>query len=221
MDLMADKLKIAYAGNLPYYDPKEVTGGLWPKIKSLFWDYRYYGVNNPLGKSPIHFFEILKRYKSVHSADHIEVNFWGSIAPKIKSMISEYDLDDMVAISGALPREDSLKRLRKHHLSLLTVAQGANGNAPFSIPGKTFDYFELGLPILALVEESHCAEVLRKSGLAEVIDPKKYDEAVPVLHKIYLNRDKLEDTYKPDLKYLSKFHYENLAKDYVDYLEQE
>jgi len=213
-----DKLKIGYAGNLPYYDPDSSYKNGFRSLKKALMDYRYYGVNDPVGKSPYYFFKALQELKKRMPNPDIEVNLWGAIDDRIQHLAEKMGIDDLVKITGKLPRNESFEKLKEQDLLLLTVARGKNGNPPFSIPGKTFDYFELGMPILALVEESQCARAIRSSGLGIVINPTESDVVAVKIEALMKDKSEIKNLVA-DQEYLKRFHFSKLAEQYSQTIE--
>ncbi len=211
---MNNTLRIAYAGTMPYYE-NLINLNKVRNIRNIFFDYRNFSQNSPLGKMPDSFLKGLKNFQLKYPSKAISVMFWGHIAPEISKVVSSMELQSIVSIDGFMSKEESYERLEKADLVLLTVALGVNGNQPFSIPGKVFDYLKMRKPILALVEPSHCKDLLEESGLAICIDPNDPIAISEVLNDLHDKRHDLLHLYTPNEELLNSLKYEALFKKYL------
>ena len=94
-------------------------------------------------------------------------------------MIKDLQIDDIVRLLPALPYREALQDAADSQALLLLQAASCN----HQIPGKTYEYLRLGLPILALTpQEGDTAAVLREVGgavIADLADEKAIYEALP------------------------------------------
>jgi len=201
----SETLILGLAGNLPYYDPKEyLNPGIFQRVKRSLMDYRSTDYNQPIGKGAHFLFKGIKEYHAHHDAGLL-LKLWGNIDSRYASLAREEGIQSLIEISGFIPKEDSLEKLASCDVMVLTLALGSKGNPPFSLPGKMFDYFHVGKPILALVEESYCAQVLRDSGLGIVIDPKDSKAISMALEHLVVEKSEISKKYKLKTGFLDEF----------------
>lgn len=85
----------------------------------------------------------------------------------IVSMIDEYDLLEVVEITGLVPRPEALKAICQAHLLLLL-----GGSQRLSIAAKVYEYLAAGTPILAIAQEGEIADLVRSVGAGYVVSPE-------------------------------------------------
>jgi len=140
----SNQLILGMAGNVPYYPPKEfLSPSVLRRIKRAIIDYRTTKVNDPMGKGA---YFLLKGLAQVHKDYDVLLRMWGSVDSRYARDVDKSGLSERVEIGGFVPKEESMQRLKDCDVMVLTLALGANGNPPFSLPGKMFDYFAIVHP---------------------------------------------------------------------------
>jgi glycosyltransferase involved in cell wall biosynthesis len=210
--MASEKLILGMAGTVPYYDEKiYLNPSLWQRIKMNLIDYRSLGYNQPIGQGAYFLFKGLQKYRAA-GGESVELKMWGNIDERYSALSKAYDIGDMIEIEGFIEKQDSLEKLKRCDVLVLTLSLGVNGNKPFPLPGKMFDYFHVGKPILALVEESYCAEVLRGSGLAYIVDPKDQSAVAKVIEELQKDKENLKNRFKINKEYLEQFEHKQMVK---------
>lgn len=213
------KLTISCAGFIPWFDLRKYhKPSFVQRSWNRLWNYKNIDHNNPIGKSAYFFLEGLISLKEMRPDvyKNLSVQWWGSISPHYNQILREMKLDEVVEISGFVPKNISLERLKKSDVMLLTLATGVNGNPPFSLPGKLFDYLRLGKPVIGVMEESSCSRVLENSGLGVVCSPYSPNSIAESISHLYDNKDVLSTLYRPNMQYIEKnFSYEIQSKKLV------
>ena len=85
----------------------------------------------------------------------------GPCDSRLKVQAEKLGLAEEVVFSGYLPRGEILKRLAGSHLALLV--ESFDPRAALVVPGKLYDYFGAGLPVLALAPEGAVSQVLERT----------------------------------------------------------
>lgn len=202
--MASDSLILGLAGNVPYYSKEDyLTPSHYTKLKRWFMDYRCLDYNQPVGKGATYLLEALSDYNG-HSAS-FQLRMWGNISPMYRDLVNEMGLNDRVEISDFVPKQESLKKLETCDILVLTLALGVGSHPPFSLPGKMFDYFLVGKPILALVQPSYCYDILQDSGLAIVADPLDRPSIQRALTHFIEHRESLDSIYKLKKGFLERF----------------
>src|SRR5688572_4902108 len=195
--MVSDKLIISYGGSLACFDPSI------PYRNKLF-TFRNYSVNNPDTRSAYFLFNGLKCFmeKNPELKDRVELHLWGLIDPGNIRQADEMGINGIVKISGYLNKQESLEKLSRTDLLFLPLERGVNGHEPYALPGKMFEYFKSGKPILALCTESECSRLLLKSGLGIICDPTDAESLADRLKFLVLNKDELSKLYQADLDFI-------------------
>jgi glycosyltransferase involved in cell wall biosynthesis len=125
-----------------------------------------YGYRNPL--------PLLRALAAVLGAGLLDrrnfrLRLIGSVAlhgVDLASVRRELGLEDVVEFVPHLPRGESQHAMAS--ASALLLVQPAHA---LSVPAKTYEYFAAARPILALADEGETAELIRASGMGEVVSP--------------------------------------------------
>ena len=118
---------------------------------------------------------------------------------------------DLVDIKGFLPHHDSIDNLKQSDLLLLMFANDPSTEG--SYPGKVFEYFKVGKPILLLHQkEGILSDLIKKTATGTTLDIDDHRSIVEYLlnaHKKWQNG--ILD-YRPNEHEIEKFNYRNLTK---------
>jgi glycosyltransferase involved in cell wall biosynthesis len=107
---------------------------------------------------------------------------------------SRLGLDGMVDIAPALPRHDILQEMISASC-LLLLQPGTT----VSIPGKLFEYFAAGPPILAIAEEGETADLVRASGRGVAVLPDDQRGIEQAIEALVTKRAALAASTPPEL----------------------
>ncbi len=207
-----NSLIIGYGGTLPYYPPKAGKNGFLKRLKDYTWSYFADHHNDPVTKSPYYFFHALQRFREQYPdlASVLEVKLWGNLQEGNRRLIETLEIGDMVHHEGFVTKDQLIEALKACDVLLFTMASGKNGNKPFALTGKLFDYLQLGKPIFALIQESDCADILRRSGLGIICDPYDVEKIADRLAQLLREKDQWQ--YTPDTAFIHEhFNFENLS----------
>lgn len=100
----------------------------------------------------------------------IVLRFLGPDAPaRLAELARAHGVEDLVEILPRVDRAESLRQMVS--ASGLLIIQPGHG---VSVPGKLYEYFAAGRPVLALTEDDEIATLVRDSGAGVVTNP--YDD---------------------------------------------
>jgi len=142
----------------------------------------------------------------------VEFRFVGRITTEDRQLINRMNLHRLTRIINYCSHEEALSYAQESDY-LVLIQRGANWS--HSIPGKTFEYINLGKKILAVVPENgDCAEIIRKTKTGFVIAP---DKTACIANAILqLIEDREESIFNPNTDEIAKYDYfcltERLAK---------
>ena len=82
----------------------------------------------------------------------------------LRSIASDYGVEDLVHVSGELAHRHALELMRGSDIQVLVGFSGKGSE--LQVPAKLFDYLGVGRPVLALApERGAIGEVMRQSGV--------------------------------------------------------
>lgn len=144
-------------------------------------------------------YRALKRLKKDGIIDerNFELSFIGRYTDEEKRAIHDLNLDDIIKIYAPMDRASGLARIAaEYDFLLLYGVPGQNA----VIPGKLFEYLELGKPIIGICGDNESGEIIVRTGTGEVCD---FDgEAIASLFRKFLSGD---FTFVPDKKEIAKY----------------
>ena len=152
----------------------------------------------------------------------MHINFYGKLRfdkeQTLKSIIDKYQLAPVVNFELYIKYKESLQAQATASVNLLIVND--SDNCDMVMPSKTFEYLAAGRPILALVPEGNCKELIIESRAGVTCHPRDVEgikEALRVLVKLHL-KGKLD--LKPDPSVLSRYHRRELTNQLARVLDQ-
>ena len=155
-------------------------------------------------------------------AANIELEFIGHLRKENKKLITELGLDEYIRDHGYLDHKETVRRIKKS--DVLWVMVGKSRNADTITPGKLFEYFGTGRPILGCVVDGSAKTALQEYKASFITDPYNLEEIRDTLIRI-------NDLYKnkmlpePDNDFIEKHNRitltEQLTKAFQFYLKAE
>lgn len=143
---------------------------------------------------------------------------YGSVENKLKSMISENDLEDKVIFDEPVEVAQLVSAASSSHVGIV-LTRPVNLNFKLSISNKVFEYAAAGLPVI-LSDVSEHRYLNDKYNFGIIIDevtPEKIAKAINELHSDKEKYDKLADNAK---KMAEEMVWENEAKKLIDIYQQ-
>jgi len=187
------KLVIAYAGLLADYESCQADNP--SGLAAWFRRWRNLNIRHETrsGKYLIEAARILNE-KVENLESKLSVKLWGKIGQGNQRLVDEYGLGEVCEIEGKLSQTESRRRLEQADLLFLPLECEKDGQRPLNIPGKLYDYLELGKPILGLMGESDCKDIIENSGLGIICPPDNPEAIAETLEKIIYNKLSLPET---------------------------
>lgn len=177
-------LRIGYVGSF-YYTPQRhrLMLAKWYTKKPHQWlqyrprveDWRY--------RSPHYVFKAFAAFRKAHPelADRLKLEFVGQVPDWLRQMVTQSSLEQHVVLHGP----------KKHHLALefmsncdamLATSVKVPGGVDYCIAGKTYEYVQLGKPVLGFVTKGAQRNFLGATGLLIDVNPDDTAAAVRTLH---------------------------------------
>jgi glycosyltransferase involved in cell wall biosynthesis len=203
-------ITIGYSGTLNYYNPN-LKKNKWHNPFSI---YRH---NFELSKtrSPYYLFKAIKQLKDDDHklANKLKVCLWGLIDSQNSELVKKLGIQDIVCISGNLPKNESLEKLKSCDVLFLPIEKASEDHKTLFIPGKVFEYLALKIPVLILDKDSDCSKIVKNSGLGIIADCENIDNITYVLNQII--NDSLLSSIKENInhEYIESLSFKYRAND--------
>ena len=217
-NMFGKRVRIGYVGSF-YYNPRtqNLLETKWYKKKPYQWFQYFPRMENWRYRSPLYFFKLLNRFKQFYPvlSSRLELIFAGRKPDWFDKMAEENGVSHLITHLGPINQHDSIEFQASCDWLLLTSSKVVGGK-DYSIAGKTFEYFSLRKPIIALVCEGAQKEILANSGMACIIDPDKPEEGVEALKKIVEGKFVLQ----PNDRFIQEFKMDALSDRFVEILKK-
>ena len=222
--IWAEKLKIFHKRNTVYaitngFDPEKVNippAKLTSKFTITYTGQIYIGQQDP-NKLLIALHKLIS--KKVIDPKDIEVRFYGREEKWLKKEIEKYNLTSIVKQFGQVPREVALKKQWESQILLLFNWEDSREKGLYT--GKVFEYLAARRPIL--ITGGYGGDVLEeliKETKSGVYCPKVEDveEALKNFYLEYKQQGKVG--YRGDWEKIKKYSYKEMARKFVEILNQ-
>jgi glycosyltransferase involved in cell wall biosynthesis len=155
--------------------------------------------------------------KNPRAKKEFRIHFLGSIDDQFKQMVEEADLQHAVKFLGYRPHKESIAMMLGARVLLLARSEVGK----MIIPGKVFEYFVSGKPILALIPpDGAAANILKKEGReAFIVSPGDIEGIAAKIEMLYvLYRKKALPSYRTEN--LEKYTRRKLAARFAEILDE-
>lgn len=212
-------LRIGYAGSLKAHVPGAEHRPWWGKLTDWFWTYRNRSLQHHT-RSGYYLLkgvaEFAKQFPA--SAKLLKVQLWGMIEAENATQVKSFGISELVEIDGYFSKSESLERLGACDVLFLPLETAED---PLFIPGKIFDYLQLGKPVLVLGPDSDCTRILERAGVGIRVNPEDSLAVANALQQLVQQKDKLGELYSVDREYVeTNFHFRNLARRMAEVFEE-
>ena len=183
------KLKFIYAGSL--YDGKRDPTNLFKAIRQL-------EDENKLDSSKI------------------SIEFYGD-STNLEEIASRYDLLHILKIGGKIPHEEVLKK--QLGSDVLLLISWDNEKEKMFIPGKIYEYFALGKPVLSIgYKEGSLKDLIDKTKVGyHVSDLESTKEVLLKFYGEFIENGAVE--FNSDIN-IEEYSMENMARKFADLLNE-
>jgi glycosyltransferase involved in cell wall biosynthesis len=141
------------------------------------------------GRSPEALFAAMRRLREQEPqiASRLRVVLAGRLDSDEQRLIDEARLDGMLRHVGMLSRTDAMALQRSADVLLLITSP----TLVWELPGKVFEYFGAGRPILALAHENEAARVVQETDTGWTVPPRDVDAIAAILKRLVLDGTRL------------------------------
>lgn len=113
----------------------------------------------------------------------IRVDLVGSRESENDDLVARLGLEDSVRLCGYVPHREAIVAMRR--ADVLVLVKHTEARYRGLIPGKLYEYFGAGRPILALVPESEAADLVRSLECGEIAAPDDVDAIAGALERFW------------------------------------
>lgn len=205
-------LRIGYAGSLAGFDPEKGRRHL-PAVFNWFWTYSVDNVDQST-RSGYYLFKAIQNgiAKGKFTSGDICFDFWGLIDPLNQIQAQQMGLSTMINIGGYTSKAESKQRLAQCDVLFLPMECGKDGIPTLFIPGKLFEYMQVGKPVLCLTNGGDCADILKASGLGILADPYNVEEVTDRLAELISEHQRGANTQIANHEYIQQFEFSRITK---------
>lgn len=134
------------------------------------------------GRHPGALFQAMRRLRDEDAqlAARLQLVLAGRLDQEEQSLIAQADLGQMVRHVGMLTRAQAMALQRSASVLLLITSP----TLVWELPGKVFEYFGAGRPILALAKDNEAAHVVEETGTGWTVAPDDIDAIAAVLRRL-------------------------------------
>lgn len=171
----------------------------------------------PRDRNPEPLFRALRDWLSAENETHDQVRLTliGNLLPEHAAAIEAFGLQDVVEVRPYLPASEYRSALRSADVLLAINYE----RAPTLIPGKLYEYWVAGRPILLLADEGAATELVLKYNLGFVAPPGDAGRIQQMLGRLYqLYRH--QDLPGPDPSPLAGFDRKHLTEQLAQVMQE-
>jgi glycosyltransferase involved in cell wall biosynthesis len=168
-------------------------------------------------RSPEPFLKGLKLLASEIDISGIKVKLVGNMKG-FENLIKKYDLENIVEITGIVPREEAHRHLLEADILLLIDAPSETPS--IFLPTKLVDYISMNKPILAITPEGTSADVIHATHTGAVVSPHDIigiKNCIKNYCELY-RTSKLE--VSPDAKEINRYTAQQCTKEMHELIEE-
>lgn len=144
------------------------------------------------------------------------VRFFSAVDDSTMQIINDMDIGDIVRIEGLCSYSENLQQQMNAAILLLFIAPGVNSEVMMT--QKVFEYLRTGRPILAMIPDGACKNVVSQFEGVEIVDPLDIEGIKLRLEDLYL-KWKAERLSVPQRKGIEQYDRRNLTKQLADLLD--
>ena len=147
------------------------------------------------------FFSSLRQFLNCQKPEHFTFLYRGNAFPLIRSLANEFGVSAFVDAGPPTDREQALRLMQQAHLLLLFSIDPNNQDDPYLkkgyYPGKVFEYFATGNPILTIPgDQGILSQLLLENGHQSIADTPEKVTSTLQKHYEYWQENK-ESIWKP------------------------
>ena len=136
-----------------------------------------------------------------------------------RAVVAQSGVAEQVELTGYLSHARTLAELRSADLLFLPMHQLPRGERARIVPGKAYEYFGAGKPILAAVPEGDARDYVLQSGIGDVCEPDDVGGMAKILHRRFMQARSGPAPSPAAPEFLARFERRNLTRELAQALE--
>lgn len=166
-------------------------------------------------RSPVPFLKAVKDIidRGLIPKDEMDVRFFTKLPKEFVEYIKENLLEETVKVSDFLPYKECLTAQKNSSVLLLFLPR--EKNTEIMVTQKVFEYLWSKRPILAIIPDGACKDLLKQTGGAIFADPDNCEEIKSSILNLYESWKKKDYSLVADETALSKFTRKNQTKQLI------
>jgi glycosyltransferase involved in cell wall biosynthesis len=153
----------------------------------------------------------------------VRFSYAGSAGNRVRELAERFDLSDVIEINNRVERQESIAIMNKADALLLLSGGGEDSSDMYFrsgyYPGKTFEYFGAGRPILCVPgDKAQLTELLNATRTGVILETD-LEIAAYIADGIEKRRAGQKLYYNPKKEVVEKFTRRNLSKRLAEYLD--
>lgn len=216
-----DILRLGFGGTLFRHRPGiDDRRSAFDRVKDWFWAYKP-DIFIPTSRCGLYLFQAIRRFKEKYPAlvPRLQVHIWGNIDPENQRQVEAMGIQDIVKIEGYRERAASRTLLDACDALFLPLELAKAGYKPLLIPGKVFEYLQVGKPVLTIGQDSDAVDIMLRSGIGIVHAPTDVEGIADSLHMLIMEKAHLPQKFVPDAAYIAQFDFKQLASKLAELFE--
>jgi glycosyltransferase involved in cell wall biosynthesis len=135
--------------------------------------------------SPKYFLEAFKQIATERPdiASQIELHFVGHLRMENRNLVSKLKLEEFVKDFGYMNHDDAVQKVLSSDVLWFMIGRKRNIDA--ILPGKMFEYFGSGKPIIASVPEGAAKSASIEYGASFITEPEDIKAIKEAIYKVY------------------------------------
>jgi glycosyltransferase involved in cell wall biosynthesis len=110
----------------------------------------------------------------------------GDFELQMRQLITELQIEGIVAIRKPVPREEIPSILSKSQIGIVCLAE--NDSLRYAMPTKTFEYFACGLPVVAYGPSIELRRVMKESDAGIFVENNDHSQVASAIEKILVDK---------------------------------
>lgn len=116
-------------------------------------------------------------------ASKIELHFVGHLRKENKNLIKQLKLEEFIKDFGYMNHDEAVRKVISSDVLWFMIGRKRNIDA--ILPGKMFEYFGSGKPVIACVPEGAAKSAASEYGASFITEPDNINEIKDIIFKVY------------------------------------
>ena len=148
--------------------------------------------------------------------EEMEVIFRSGFEERGERALRRLSLPEIAHVEGSLHYRKNLEELMRCDLLLIFLSPGRKT----SVPAKLYEYLNTKKPILGLMREGDCANLIRETKTGVVVDPSDMEQIASVVYEFYQKWKRGQQVIDPDWKLINQFERKSLTAKLAEVFEE-